>query len=91
MGEDFLAREDPAAILEADLHFRLSDGDGDDRMSCRQQHAVIEPGCDLLQLVPEGDEVDHERIPIERPRHVGRNPVIVPVQADSQTSPIVTK
>ena len=50
-------------------------------MARRQEHVVVQLVGDFLQLVAEGDEVDHVLVFVEWPFDYGRHSVIVPVQS----------
>src|SRR5262245_829438 len=76
------AGKDPAAAVgrKDRLDFAAVIGHPDQRVACRQEHAVIEVVEDRLELVAEGDEADNVLVLVERPFHFYSHAVVMPVQ-----------
>ena len=73
--------EDPAAVFEFDRHFVAIVGDVDLWMARGEEHVVIEPGGDLEQFGADQQEVDDEVVVVHRGGNLGRDAVVVTVQA----------
>lgn len=75
----FVFGKDPASLFVANFDFVLLDSQQNQRMPCRQQHAMIQCIAVFLQGIPQGNEVEHKAVFVEFTFDLGCDPKIVPV------------